>query len=163
MIWLYQQTEFVFNVCESLFTELFLFMTNYDFHSKINFIFVSIKNTARKRILTKIFFDIFDKMNNISDFIKKKLASTQKSQKRQSDKIKVDSLNYKVENLVSLFIKNIKTNKLSKKLNHKIINFYKVLKILKKACQLNFSLSMKIYNNFHIFLLRFASINFLIK
>ncbi len=87
-------------------------------------------------------------------FIKKKLASTQKSQKRQANNIKADSSNYKVDDLVWLFIKNIKTNKSFKKLNRKMIDFYKVLKILKKACQLNLFSSMKIHNNFYISLLR---------
>ncbi len=40
-----------------------------------------------------------------------------------------------------------------------MIDFYKVLKVLKKACQLNLFSSMKLHNNFHIFLLRSASID----
>jgi hypothetical protein len=138
-------------------------MTNYDFQSKMSFDFVSIDDTARERILTKKVFDIFDKMRNIWEFIKKKLASAQKSQKRQADRIRTDSSKYKVEDLVWLFIRNIKTNRSSKKLNHKMIDSYKILKVLKEACQLELSQSMKIHNTFHTFLLRSASIDFLIE
>ncbi len=48
-------------------------------------------------------------------------------------------------------------------MNYKIIDFYKILKILKKACQLELSQSMKIHDIFYIFLLRFALIDFLIE
>ncbi len=40
-----------------------------------------------------------------------------------------------------------------------MIDSYKILKILKKACQLEFSSSMKIHNCFHILLLRSAFID----
>ncbi len=44
-----------------------------------------------------------------------------------------------------------------------MIDSYKVLKVLKKACQLKLSQSMKIHDTFHTFLLRSASIDFLIE
>jgi hypothetical protein len=119
----------------------------------MNFDFILIENTTRKRILTKETFDIFEKIKNIWEFIKKKLVTIQESQKRQTDKTRKNSSNYKIKDLVWLFIRNIKTNKSFKKLNHKMIDFYKIIKILKNACQLNLSISMKIHNSFHISLL----------
>ncbi len=44
-----------------------------------------------------------------------------------------------------------------------MIDFYKILKILKKACQLKLSQLMKIHDTFHISLLRSASTDFLIE
>ncbi len=44
-----------------------------------------------------------------------------------------------------------------------MIDLYKVMKILKETCQLKLSQSMKIHDTFHIFLLRSASIDFLIE
>ncbi len=44
-----------------------------------------------------------------------------------------------------------------------MIDFYKVLKVLKEACQLELTQSKKIHDTFHIFLLRSASIDFLIE
>jgi hypothetical protein len=102
-------------------------------------------------------------MKDIWKFIKQKLVTTQKFQKYQANKIRKNSFDYKVEDLVWLSIKNIKTNRSSKKLNHKMIDFYKVLKVLKEACQLELSQSMKIHDTFHIFLLRSASTDLLIE
>jgi hypothetical protein len=44
-----------------------------------------------------------------------------------------------------------------------MIDSYKVLKVIKEACQLKLSQSMKIHDTFHTFLLRSASIDFLIE
>jgi predicted metal-dependent hydrolase len=63
--------------------------------------------------------------------------------------------------MIWLFIKNIKIKRSFKKLNHKWIDFYKIKKILKKACQLKLFSSMKIHDTFHTSLLRFAVTNFL--
>jgi hypothetical protein len=40
-----------------------------------------------------------------------------------------------------------------------MIDFYKITKILKNACQLDLSTSMKMHNIFHISLLRSASVD----
>ncbi len=59
----------------------------------MSFDFISMKNTAKKRILTKKIFDIFDKMKEIRKYIKKKLVRVQKAQKHQADKTRKDSSN----------------------------------------------------------------------
>jgi hypothetical protein len=128
----------------------------------MSFDVISIDDIARKRILTKKVFNIFEKMKKIWEFIKNKLIKTQKSQKRQTDKTRTNSSEYKIKDLVWLFIKNIKTIRSFKKLDHKMIDSYKIIKVWKKACQLNLLLFMKIHNNFHISLLRSAFIDFLI-
>ncbi len=107
-------TEFAFNVCTFSFTEWISFMTIYDFESRMSFDFISMKDTAKKRILTKKTFDIFEKMKNIWEFIKEKLITIQKSQKRHANKTRINSFEYKVNDLIWLFIKNIKTIKHSK-------------------------------------------------
>jgi hypothetical protein len=135
--------ELAFNVCESSFIELSSFMTNYDHELRMSFDFISVESIAKKRILTKKACDIFDKMKEIWNFIKKKLVTAQKSQKRQTNKTRKNSSDYKVENLVWLSIKNIKTSKSFKKLNHKMIDFYKITRILKNACELNLFSSVK--------------------
>jgi lipoprotein NlpI len=73
-------------------------------------------------------------MKSIWEFIKKKLINAQKSQKRYADQKRVISLDYVIENIVWLFIKNIKTKRSFRKLNHKWIESYKIKKILKEAC-----------------------------
>jgi hypothetical protein len=93
-------------------------------------------------------------MKSIWKFTKKKLINAQKSQKRYADQKRIVSSDYVVEDTVWLFIKNIKTERSFRKLNHKWIESYKVIKILKDACHLDLSTSMKIHNIFHTSLLR---------
>jgi hypothetical protein len=119
--------------------------------------------SIRERVLTHKVVDITDKMKSIWEFIKKKLTNTQESQKRYADQKRIISFDYVVEDIVWLFIENIKTERSFKKLNHKWIESYKVKKILKDVCQLNLSSFMKIHDTFHTFLLRSAATNFLIK
>jgi hypothetical protein len=97
------------------------------------------------------------KMKDIWDFIKKKLANAQDIQKKYADQKRTFSSEYKLEDTIWLFTKNIKTERLFKKLNHKWIDLYKVKKVLKNACQLNLSQSMKIHDTFHISLFRKAA------
>jgi hypothetical protein len=83
-------------------------------------------------------------------------------QKKYANKHKTFSFEYELEDMIWLFIKNIKIERSFRKLNHKWIESYKMKKLSKDACQLNLSLSMKIHDTFHIFFLRFAAIDFLI-
>jgi hypothetical protein len=159
-------TEFVSNAATSAFIELFAFMTNYEFESRMSFDFsqheTSDRLSARKRILNQKVVNIIDKMKNIWKFIKKKLVNTQKMQKKYADKHKTFLFEYELEDMIWLFIKNIKNERSFRKLNHKWIQFYKIKKLLKNVCQLNLFLSIKIHDIFHISLLRFAAIDFLI-
>jgi hypothetical protein len=98
-------------------------------------------------------------MKSIWDFTKKKLAHIQDIQKRYVDQKRAFSSEYAVENEIWLFIKNIKTERSSRKLNHKWIESYKIKKIVRDACQLDLSQSMKIHDTFHISLLRKAAID----
>ncbi len=65
--------------------------------------------------------------------------------------------------MIWLFIKNIKIERLFRKLNHKWIDFYKIKKTLKEVCQLELFSSMKIHDTFHTSLLRLATTNSLIE
>jgi hypothetical protein len=61
--------EFVSNAATSTFTELFAFMTNYEFEFRMSFDFLqhetSDRLSARERILTQKAVNIIDKMKNI--------------------------------------------------------------------------------------------------
>jgi hypothetical protein len=90
--------EFVFNAVISTFIKLSIFMTNYEFESRISFDSLNIKTNDRlsnkKRILTQKTTFIIEKMKNIWDFIKKKLINAQKMQKKHADKHKTLSSEY---------------------------------------------------------------------
>jgi hypothetical protein len=156
--------EFAFNVAIFISIELFAFMTNYDFESRMSFdSSTDDQNSARKRILTRKDTNITDTMREIWDFTKQKLIQTQENQKHHADKKRNVSSEYVVEDEVWLFIKNIKTERSSRKLNHKWIESYKIKKVLKDACQLDLSQSMRIHDIFHTFLLRKIATNSLIE
>ena len=54
-----------------------------------------------------------------------------------------------------LIIKNLKQKRLSKKLSHKFINFFRIIKKIKmQIYRLLLSIIYRIYNIFHIFLLK---------
>jgi predicted metal-dependent hydrolase len=160
--------EFAFNAVISVSTELFAFMTNYEFEFRMSFDSSNANDSQKRlsvkeRVLTQKAIIIAKKMRNIWDFIKKKLAHTQNIQKRYADRKRAFASEYVVENTVWLFIKNIKTKRSFRKLNHKWIESYKIKKLLKDACQLDLSSSMKIHDTFHISLLRKTAIDSLIE
>ncbi len=162
--WLFM-TKFVSNATISAFIKLFAFMTSYEFESRMSFDSSQHETrnrlSSRKRILIQKIVIIIDKMKNIWNFIKKKLANTQEMQKKYADRHKTFSSEYKLEDMIWLFIKNIKIERSFRKLNHKWLESYKIKKLLKDVCQLNLSLSMKIHDTFCISLLRFAATDFL--
>jgi hypothetical protein len=166
--WLFM-IEFASNVATSTLTELFVFMTNYDFESWMSFDSSNSNDvfrerlSIRERVLMQKTVTIAEKMKDIWNFIKKKLANAQDTQKKYVDQKRTFSSEYKLEDTIWLFTKNIKTERSFKKLNHKWINIYKVKRVLKDACQLNLSQSMKIHDTFHISLLRKATTDSLIE
>jgi hypothetical protein len=155
--------EFVFNAAISAFTELFAFMTNYEFESRMSFnsFEEDNSNSTKKRVLSRKSSNIIEKMKNIWNFTKKKLANAQDIQKRYVDQKRTSSSEYGVEDMIWLFTKNIKIERSSRKLNHKWIESYKIKKVVRDACQLDLSQSIKIHDTFHISLLRKAATNFL--
>jgi hypothetical protein len=88
--WLFM-IEFAFNAATSTFIELFVFMTNYEYESRMSFDSSNSSNVARerlsikKRVLTQKDASIVEKMKDIWEFIKKKLVNAQKNQKRHAD------------------------------------------------------------------------------
>jgi hypothetical protein len=83
--WLFM-TKFVSNTDTSAFIELSIFMTNYEFESRMKFDLLNTKTNNRlsdkERILTQRAITIIEKMKKIWNFIKKKLADAQETQKK---------------------------------------------------------------------------------
>ena len=66
---------------------------------------------------------------------------------------------YKISNMVWLLTRNIKTNRPSKKLDHKMISLYKVKELVGSSYQLELPYTMKIHNVFYSNLLWKAADN----
>jgi hypothetical protein len=88
--------EFVFNAVTSTFIEWFVFMTNYDFESRMSFKSSDSDNSqkrlsAKEQVLTQKTRNIAEKMKNIWNFIKKTLINAQKIQKNYANKKRKNS------------------------------------------------------------------------
>jgi hypothetical protein len=94
--------EYASNAIISTFTEIFAFMINYDFESRMSFDSIdSFKlQSIRERILQVKEVNIVDKMQKMIDFTKKKLAITQERQKRHADNKRTKASDYKENDLV---------------------------------------------------------------
>jgi hypothetical protein len=94
--------EYASNAIISAFTEIFAFMTNYDFESRMSFDSIeSLKlQSTRERLLQAKEVNIADKMQKMIDFTKKKLAIAQESQKRHADSKRAKAPDYKKNDLV---------------------------------------------------------------
>ena len=76
------------------------------------------------------------------------MARSQEVQVEAADWHRKD-VEYKVGDKVWLSTKNIKTEKPSKKLNHKMVSLFKIKRLVGLSCQLNLPTSMKIHDAFH--------------
>jgi hypothetical protein len=96
--WLFM-TEFAFNVVISISTELFAFIINYEFESRMFFdSFTKINDeSAKERILTRKTSNIMNKMKDVWNFIKRKLTNAQKNQNDTSIKKEYSHLNTKLK------------------------------------------------------------------
>jgi hypothetical protein len=153
--WLFM-TEYASNAIIFVFIDIFVFMTNYDFESRMSFDLIESleSRSVRERILRIKEVDMTKKMKEVFEFIRRKLVITQESQKKHADKKRIAASDYKEDDFVWLSTRNIRTTRFFKKLNWKMIDSYKVKKILKVNCQLKLSSSMTIHDIFYTFLLR---------
>jgi hypothetical protein len=105
-------TQFAFNVVIFVLIELFVFMTNYEFESRMFFdSFTKINDeSARKRILTRKTSNIVSKIKDIWNFIKEKLANAQENQKRYVNQKKHFRLNTKLKTWYDCSQRTLKLN-----------------------------------------------------
>ena len=99
---------------------------------------------------------ITEDMKKIWDFVKQNMGKTQERQITAADRHRRD-VSYEVGDMVWLSTRNIKTERTSNKLDHKMIGPYRVKKLVGSSCQLELPPSMKIHDVFHTSLLRKAS------
>ena len=114
----------------------------------------------RKRLNAIKAKDIIDRMQDVLVYIREKINKTQLIIIEQVNRYKKD-VTFKKGDLVFLSIKNIITNKSSKKLNDKMFDSFKVISVIGSFYKLKLSEIMRIYNVFHFKLLSLAVINLL--
>jgi len=155
-IWLFI-TEFINNNSILSSIEQSAFFLNKNFHFYMNF---NLNSTEYKithaRIEVSKAKDIFKHMKWSLALIKQALARVKVTMKKQINK-HWKKMIYKVNDMMFLNSRNITTSKLFKKLNDKMLKFFKILIMINEVYWLKLSLTMKIHNKFSLNLLRLNS------
>ena len=85
------------------------------------------KSQNRKKVVVDAF---AKRMKKFESLLKKQMIMTQVDYEQYINKIKTFVLVYKVDDMIYFNIENTMTRRFCFKLNHKNIDFYKVIKIL---------------------------------
>jgi hypothetical protein len=142
--------EYVSNASVLITTQVFSFLANYDFESRMSFDFNFLfdENTIRKRVQKFKNKEIVFIMKKIWTFAKKHMKKNQQNQFTHANRHKTFASDYQIENQIWLFIKNIQTNRSSKKLDHKMLESFKILKKRESSYKLDLSNEINIHRYF---------------
>jgi hypothetical protein len=92
--------EYALNAIIFVLIDIFAFMINYDFESKMSFDSISSSESARERILQIKKVNIAKKMKEIIEFTTRKLVKAQEDQKINANKKHALASDYKKDDLV---------------------------------------------------------------
>ncbi len=152
-VWL-SMTEFVDNNAISSSIEQSAFFLNKNFHSCMSF---DLNSTEYEIIWTRIEAskakNIFEHMKRSLALIKQALARVRVTIKKQTDKHRKEMI-YRIDDMMFLNSRNITISRSSKKLNDKMLEFFKILIEIEHAYRLKLSSTMKIHSKFVSNLLR---------
>ncbi len=155
-IWL-SMTEFINNNAISSSIEQSAFFLNKSFHSCMSFNLNSTEyEITWARIEASKAKNIFKHMKWSLALIKQALAKVRVTMKKQIDKHRKEMI-YKIDDIMFLNSRNITISRSSKKLNDKMLEFFKILIEIEHAYQLKLSLTMKIHSKFASNLLQLDS------
>ncbi len=157
-IWLFM-IEFINNNAISSSIEQSMFFLNKSFHSHMSFDLNSIKyEITQARIEANKAKNIFKHMKWLLTLIKQVLTKVRITIKKQIDK-HWKKMIYKINDMMFLNSRNIMILQSSKKLNDKMLEFFKILIEIEHAYWLKLSLTMKIHLKFASNLLQLDSKN----
>jgi Zn finger protein HypA/HybF involved in hydrogenase expression len=152
--WLFM-TKYAFNAFISIITQMSSFFINYNFESRMSFDHVSLnKNTDKERVQRIENKEIVFIMKKIWKFVKAHMKKSQQNQVTQINKHRTIVSEYQIKNQVWLSIKDIQIDRFSRKLNHKMLKSFKILKKRESSYKLDLSNEMNIHSMFHTSLLR---------
>jgi len=160
--WLFM-IEFVNNNAISSLIEQSTFFLNKSFHSHMSFDLNSIKyEITWARIEANKVENIFEHMKWSLALIKQVLTRVRITMKKQIDK-HWKKMIYQINDMMFLNSRNIMISRSSKKLNDKMLKFFKILIEIEHAYWLKLSSTMKIHSKFTSNLLQLDSKNSLNK
>ena len=159
-IWL-SMIEFIDNNAILLLIEQSAFFLNKDFYSHMSFNLNSTEYeiTQAKIEVSKVK-NIFEHMKWLLALIKQALARIRVIMKKQTDKHRKEMI-YKTDDIMFLNSRNIMISRSLKKLDDKMLEFFKILIEIEHVYWLKLSLTMKIHSKFASNLLQLDSKNIL--
>jgi hypothetical protein len=92
--------EYAFNATIFALINIFVFMINYDFESRMSFDFINLFESTRERILQIKKINITKKMKEIIEFTTRKLIKVLEDQKINANKKRVSASDYKKDDLI---------------------------------------------------------------
>jgi len=156
--WL-SMTEFVDNNAISSLIEQSTFFLNKNFHSHMSFNSDSTEyEITQAKIEASKAKNIFEHMKWSLTLIKQVLARVRVTMKKQIDKHRKKMI-YKINDIMFLNSRNIMILRSLKMLDHKMLEFFKILIEIKHAYRLKLSSTMKIHSKFASNLLQLDSKN----
>ena len=157
-VWLFM-IEFVDNNAILSSIEQSTFFLNKNFHSHMSFDSNSIEyEITRARIEADKAENIFEHIKWSLALIKQVLTRVRVTMKKQIDKHQKKMI-YKIDDMMFLNSRNITISRSSKKLDDKMLEFFKILIKIKHAYRLKLSSTMKIHSKFASNLLQLDSKN----
>jgi hypothetical protein len=155
--------EYASNAFISIITQMFSFLVNYEFESRMSFDHVEFEeNTVRDRINRFRRRAIVFTMKNIWKFAKKHMKKSQQNHTTYANRHRISTSDYQVRDQVWLSTRNIQIDRSSRKLDHKMLKSFKILKKRDSSYKLDLSNEMNIHSIFHISLLRKNLQNFIL-
>ena len=128
--------EFAANNAPSATTGLSPFMATKGYEPRMSFDPTELSaDSTRERLANEKARAITDDMKKVWDFVQQNMKKTQERQAIAADRHRTE-VSYSEGDMVWLSTKNIKTERTSKKLDHKMIGPYRVKKLVGSSCQL---------------------------
>jgi hypothetical protein len=148
-------TEYAFNAFILIITQMSSFFVNYEFESRMSFDHVQFdENTIKNRVNKFRERKIVYIMKNIWKFAKKHMKKSQQNQIIYVDRHRISTSNDQIENRVWLSTRNIQIDRSFRKLDHKMLESFKILKKRDSSYKFELSVEMNIHSVFHISSLR---------
>ena len=114
-------------------------------------------SSTREQLANNQAKSLADCMQAVWNFTREEMTKSQATQVKAANKHRKEALRYQVGDMVWLSMKNIKTERPSKKLDHKMIGPYKVKELVRSSYWLDLPTSMRIHDVFYPNLLRPAA------
>ena len=123
--------EFSANANVSATTKVPLFLATRGYNPRMSFDPVNLSaDFTKEKITNSTATSIANRIEEVWDFMREEIIKLQAKQAVAANRHRKEPLAYKIGDIVWLLTKNIKTNRPSKKLNHKMIGPYKVKKLI---------------------------------